>query len=233
MAVFTSQSNSIPILSAVTSPFRACLSLSAPAPVDRPPPQRAVQTEMEGGQSSDHHRTDKESPLTFPEASVAAVLFRRVRQVFYSPPHTAIPFIEKRDPCRVDEPGSLKGGLCQIRIHLTNQSVPLPPPKGRRESYEEDGRDDGMMGMSYRVSYYTMASLGSSRGEGLAQLAFMAHWAFTLLHCNQERVRRSLQVLRFDYEGTSPRRKTQLMCKVLQSTWQESHSLIRQTDAIF
>lgn len=39
-----------------------------------------------------------------------------------------------------------------------------------------------MMGMSYRISYYTMVSLGS----GLAQLAFMAYWAFTLLHCNEE-----------------------------------------------
>lgn len=127
MAVLTSQPNSIPILSAVTFPSRACLSLSAPAPVDRHPPQRAFQTEMEGSRSSDHHRTDKEPPLTFPEASVSAVLFRRVRQVFYSPPHTAIPFIEKRDPCRVDEPGSLKGGLCQTRIHLADQSIPLPP----------------------------------------------------------------------------------------------------------
>lgn len=62
MAVFTSQPNSIPILSAVTSLFRARLSLSAPAPVDRHPPQRAIQTEMEGGRSSDHHRTNKESP---------------------------------------------------------------------------------------------------------------------------------------------------------------------------
>lgn len=34
MAVFTSQPNSIPILSAVTSPLRACLSLLTPA--DRP-----------------------------------------------------------------------------------------------------------------------------------------------------------------------------------------------------
>lgn len=34
MAVFTSQPNSIPILSAVTSPSRACLSLLTPA--DRP-----------------------------------------------------------------------------------------------------------------------------------------------------------------------------------------------------
>lgn len=76
MAVFTSQPNSIPILSAVTSPSRACLSLSAPAPVDRHPPQRAIQTEMEGGRSSDHHRTDNKFPLTFPEASVAAVLSR-------------------------------------------------------------------------------------------------------------------------------------------------------------
>lgn len=66
---------------------------------------------------------------------------------------------------------------------MADQSVPPCPPKGRRESYEEDGRDDGMMGMSYRISYYTMASLGSA----LAQLAFMAHWVFTLLHCNQER----------------------------------------------
>lgn len=134
MAVFTSQPNSIPILSAVTSPSRACLSLSTP--VDRHPPQRAIQTEMEGGRSSEHHRTDKESPLSFPRTSIAVVLFRRARQEFYSPPpHAAIPFIEKRDPRRVDEPGSLKGGLCQIRIHLADQSVP-PPPKGRREKYE-------------------------------------------------------------------------------------------------
>lgn len=42
-----------------------------------------------------------------------------------------------------------------------------------------------MMGMSYRISYSTMASLGSSRGA-LTQLAFMAYWAFTLLHCNEE-----------------------------------------------
>lgn len=74
MAVFPSQPKSIPILSAITSPSRACLFLSTP--VDRHPPQRAIQTEMEGGRSSDHHRTNKESPLTFPEASVAAVLFR-------------------------------------------------------------------------------------------------------------------------------------------------------------
>lgn len=78
---------------------------------------------MEGSRSSDHHRTDKESPLTFPEASVAAVLFRSARQEVSSP-HAAIPFIEKRDPRRVDEPGSLKGGLCQTRIYLTDQSVP-------------------------------------------------------------------------------------------------------------
>lgn len=140
---------------------------------------------MEGGRSSDHHRTNKDSPLTFPEASVAAVLFRTARHEFSSPPHAAIPFIEKRDPRRVDEPGGLKGALYQIRTHLTDQSVPPPLPKGRRESYEEDGRNDGMMGMSYRLSYYTMASLGSSRGA-LTQLAFMAHWAFTLLHCNKE-----------------------------------------------
>lgn len=125
MAVFTAQPNSIPILSAVTSPFRACLSLSAPAPVDRHPPQRAIQTEMEGGRSSDHHRTDKDFPLTFPEASVSAVLFRTARQESSSP-HAAVQFIEKRNPRRVDEPGSLRGGSCQFRTHLTNQSVPPP-----------------------------------------------------------------------------------------------------------
>lgn len=161
MAVFTSQPNSIPILSAVTSPFRACLSLLTP--VDRHPPQRAVQTEMEGGRSSDHHRKDKDSPLSLPRTFIAAVLFRTARQEFSSPPHTAIQSIEKRDPRRIDEPGSLKGGLCQIRTHLTNQSVP-PLPKGRRESYEEDWRDNEMMGMSYKISHNTIAILGSSRG---------------------------------------------------------------------
>lgn len=107
----------------------------------------------------------KNSPLTFPEASVAAVLFRTARQEVYSPPHTAIQSIEKRDPRRRDEPGSLRGGLCQTRMHLADQSVPPSPlPKGRRESYEEDGRNNETVGMSYRISYYTIASLGSSRG---------------------------------------------------------------------
>lgn len=45
-------------------------------------------------------------------------------QEFSSPPHAATPFIEKRDMRRGDEPGSLRGGLCQIRIHLADQSVP-------------------------------------------------------------------------------------------------------------
>lgn len=124
MAVFTSQPNSIPILSAVTSPSRACLSLSTP--VDRHPPQRAVQTEMEGGRSSDHHRTDKDSPLTFPEASIAAVLFRTARQEISSP-HAAIQFIEKRDPRRVDEPGSLKRWVVP-NSHSPGGSVCPPLP---------------------------------------------------------------------------------------------------------
>lgn len=89
-------------------------------------PQRAVQTETKGGRSSEHHRTNKESSLSLPRTSIAAVLFRTASQEFSSPPHAAIPFIEKRDPRRVDEPGSLGGGLCQIRIHLADQSVPSP-----------------------------------------------------------------------------------------------------------
>lgn len=142
MAVFTSQPNSIPILSAVTSPSRACLSLSTPG--DRHPPQRAIQTEMEGGRSSAHHRTDKESPLSFPRTSIAVVLFRTAMQEFYYPPHAAIPFVEKRDPRRVDEPGSLKGRLCQTRIHLTNQSVPpLPLLRGGERATRKMGERMG------------------------------------------------------------------------------------------
>lgn len=94
---------------------------------------------MEGGRSSDHHRTDKESPLTFPEASLAAVLFRTARQEVSSPPHTAIPFIEKRDMRRGDEPGSLKGGLCQTRIHLADQSVPPVLLRGRERATRKLG----------------------------------------------------------------------------------------------
>lgn len=56
-----------------------------------------------------------------------------------------------------------EGGCATLSTHLTDQSVPPLPPKGRRESYEEDGRNDGMMGMSYRISYYTIGSLGSSK----------------------------------------------------------------------
>lgn len=185
---------------------------------------------MEGGRSSDHHRTDKDSPLTFPEASIAAVLFIFItaRQEFSSPPHAAIPFIEKRDPRRVDEPGSLRGGLCQTRIYLTDQSVP-PPPKGRRESCEEDGRDDEMMGMSYRISYYTMASLSSSkRGSCTTRV----HGSLGIYSSSLQpgKVRRSLQVLRFDYEGALLRRKTQLMCKVLQAHGRNlTHSSDRRT----
>lgn len=230
MAVFPSQPNSIPILSAVTSPFTACLSLSAPAPVGRNPPQRAIQTETEGGRSSDHHRTDKDSPLTFPEASVAAVLSRTARQEFSSPPHTAIPFIEKRDMRRGDEPGSLRGGLCQIRIHLTDQSVSPPSPEGRRESYEEDGREDGMMGMSYRVSYYTMASLGSSRGRSSTT---RVHGSLGVYSSSLQpgKVRRSLQVLSFETTETSPRRKTQLVRASCVKSYKHmtGNSLNRQT----
>lgn len=118
MAVFTSQSNSIPILSAVTSPSRACLSLSTP--VDRHPPQRAIQRRRKAADLQPTTGRTKNAPLTFPEASVAAVLFRTAMQEFSSPPHAAIPSIEKRDSRRVDEPGSLKGGLCQTRIHLAD-----------------------------------------------------------------------------------------------------------------
>lgn len=83
-----------------------------------------------------------------------------------------------------------------------------------------------MMGMSYRVSYYTMASLGS----GLAQLAFMAHWAFTLLDCNEESFEDSLQVLRFDYEGTLPGRKTRLVSNLWEVLQAYSRNLTHQTD---
>lgn len=230
MAVFTSQSNSIPILSAVTSPFRACLSLSAPAPasVDRHPPQRAIQTGMEGGRSSDHHRTDKESPLTFPEASVAAVLFRTARQEGSSP-HATIQFIEKRDMRRGDEPGSLKGGLCQIRIHLADQSVPPPPPKGRRESYEEDGRDDGMMGMSRRISYSTMASLGSL-GGGSSTTRVHGLLGVYSSSLQPGKVRRSLQVLGFKTTETSPGRKTRLVSKLWEVSRAHGRYLTHQTD---
>lgn len=174
---------------------------------------------MEGGRFSDHHRTDKESPLSFPRTSIAVVLFRTVRQEFSSPPHAAIQFIEKRDPRRVDEPGSLQRGVVP-NSHSPGGSVCLPPPpKGRRESYEEDGREDGMMGMSYRVSYYTMASLGSSnRGSCTTRVHGLLG-----VYCSSlqpGKVRRCLQVLRFDHEGTSFRRKTRLMsklCEVLQA----------------
>lgn len=150
-------------------------------------------------------------------------------QEFSSPPHAAIHSIEKRDPRRVDEPGSLKGGLCQIRIHLADQSVPLPPSKGRRERYEEDGRDDEMMGMSYRISHNTIASLGSSRGTSCKT---RVHGSLGVYSSSLQsgKLRRSLQVLRFDYEGTSLRRKSRLVSKLCEVLQAYSRNLTHQTD---
>lgn len=79
--------------------------------------------------------------------------------------------------------------------HSPGGSVCAPPsPKGRRESYEEDGRNDGMMGMSYRISYYTMASLGSLGGGSCTT---RVHGSLGIYSSSLQpgKVRRILQVL--------------------------------------